>query len=344
MSCVEAGAKNPRPGESMASTKEEVVQDAPVSSEGALSLPESTEISGEDVAQLTRVKGTKQPFKEVSEPLSESLARLALAKNEVPRNPEKSEAKIPSISPEESTQEPGTKKEVGKNSTNLRPENYEEQHVHQVYEQIASHFSSTRYKPWPIVESFLQSLPLGSIGLDIGCGNGKYLAVNKDIFIVGSDRSSNLIQIAKQHQPHSAVVADSLALPHQDGRFDFAICIAVVHHLSTPDRRREAVRCILNTLKPDGNALVYVWALEQGGSRRGWDEGHEQDVMVPWVMKSGKKKVAEGAEPEKTFQRYYHLYRKGELEEDVGSVGGVVVEGGYEKDNWWVVCRKGGKD
>lgn len=27
-----------------------------------------------------------------------------------------------------------------------RGENYEEQHVHTVYEQIASHFSSTRYK------------------------------------------------------------------------------------------------------------------------------------------------------------------------------------------------------
>ena len=27
-------------------------------------------------------------------------------------------------------------------------EGYEEQHVHEVYEQIASHFSSTRYKVW----------------------------------------------------------------------------------------------------------------------------------------------------------------------------------------------------
>jgi tRNA (uracil-5-)-methyltransferase TRM9 len=27
----------------------------------------------------------------------------------------------------------------------IAPEEYEEQHVHEVYEQIASHFSSTRY-------------------------------------------------------------------------------------------------------------------------------------------------------------------------------------------------------
>ncbi|TVY51978.1 tRNA (carboxymethyluridine(34)-5-O)-methyltransferase [Lachnellula cervina] len=218
-------------------------------------------------------------------------------------------------------------------------ESYEEQHVHEVYEQIASHFSSTRYKPWPIVSSFLSSLPPGSIGLDVGCGNGKYLSVNRDIFIVGSDRSCNLVKIA--HQNHAAaVVADSLALPHQNGRFDFVISIAVVHHLSTRERRREAVRALLGCLGEGGRALVYVWALEQKGSRRGWDEGGEQDVMVPWVMKSSKRDVGEAGETEKTFQRFYHLYRKGELEEDVVDVGGEVVESGYEKDNWWAICRR----
>lgn len=69
-----------------------------------------------------------------------------------------------------------------------RGEAYEAEHVHAVYEQIASHFSSTRYKPWPIVERFLQQMPAGSVGLDIGCGNGKYLAVNPNIFILASDR------------------------------------------------------------------------------------------------------------------------------------------------------------
>jgi tRNA (uracil-5-)-methyltransferase TRM9 len=67
-------------------------------------------------------------------------------------------------------------------------EAYEEKNVHEVYQQIAEHFSSTRYKPWPIVEGFLKGLAPGSIGLDVGCGNGKYLSVNKDVFIVASDR------------------------------------------------------------------------------------------------------------------------------------------------------------
>ena len=73
-------------------------------------------------------------------------------------------------------------------SGSLRGADYEAEHVHAVYEQIAPHFSSTRYKPWPIVERFLLRLPDGAVGLDIGCGNGKYLAVNPRVFILASDR------------------------------------------------------------------------------------------------------------------------------------------------------------
>ena len=214
---------------------------------------------------------------------------------------------------------------------------YEEIHVHQVYEEIASHFSSTRYKPWPIVELFLKDLAPGSIGLDVGCGNGKYLAVNPNVFMVASDRSVNLVKIASHHQPHSSLIADSLSLPHPLGFFDFAISIAVVHHLSTPQRRIQAVASILELLrrsteaKIGGRVLVYVWALEQKHSRRGWDEGDDQDVMVPWVMK-------QGPEEGKTFNRYYHLYRQGELEHDIVEAGGVVLEAGYERDNWWAIA------
>ena len=156
-------------------------------------------------------------------------------------------------------------------------------------------------------------------------------------------RSTNLAKIAEKHEPHSVIVADNLSLPHPPNSFDFAISIAVIHHLSTPSRRIAAITAILEILRPSsttpeaefdgGKVLIYVWALEQKGSRRGWDEGHEQDVMVPWVMKG--KDIEEN-----TFYRYYHLYKKGELDENVREAGGVVLDAGYEKDNWWVVAGK----
>lgn len=220
---------------------------------------------------------------------------------------------------------------------------YEEQHVHRVYEQIASHFSSTRYKPWPIVDKFLHELKPGSVGVDVGCGNGKYLKVNQDVFIIASDRSQALIQIAGNHQPHSSIVADSLNLPHPPAAFDFAICIAVVHHLSTSSRRIAAVKSILDLLNPTvqgtrrGKLLLFVWALEQKSSRRGWDSGDAQDVMVPWISRDKRKGAAE-RQQDRAYDRYYHLYREGELESNIAAAGGITLESGYEKDNWWAIC------
>ncbi|RMZ91694.1 hypothetical protein DV736_g1050, partial [Chaetothyriales sp. CBS 134916] len=171
---------------------------------------------------------------------------------------------------------------------------YEDEHVHQVYEQIASHFSQTRYK----------------VGI-------------------------------------------------QSGR---------------------------------GRALIFAWALEQKSSRRGWDRGDDQDVLVPWVFKPqqeprhkrrqqhdqqfqqehqqhhqpqhvshsqlhhaghghdlprhpqlGLPQPALDADCDyahqfqRTFQRYYHLYVQGELQSEVAEAGGTVVDAGYDRDNWWVI-------
>ncbi|KAK4049912.1 tRNA methyltransferase, has a role in tRNA modification [Microbotryomycetes sp. JL221] len=52
---------------------------------------------------------------------------------------------------------------------------FEQTHVHVVYDLIAQDFSRTRHSRWPFVERFLDSLEPGSIVLDAGCGNGKYL-------------------------------------------------------------------------------------------------------------------------------------------------------------------------
>lgn len=167
----------------------------------------------------------------------------------------------------------------------------EEEFVHKVYNEIASHFSETRYKPWPIVTDFLNKRSVGSIGIDVGCGNGKYLDINPNIFIIGSDRSSGLIECAHDINPkHNVLVADGMHLPHKDNTFDFAISIAVVHHWSTQERRVAAIKHILSKLKSGGEALIYCWALEQGSSRRGYHDGMEQDILVPWVLQDKKKK------------------------------------------------------
>ncbi|KAL1922583.1 uncharacterized protein VTP21DRAFT_10122 [Calcarisporiella thermophila] len=246
----------------------------------------------------------------------------------------------------------------------VHPQTMENDHVHQVYAKIAGHFSQTRYKPWPVVEQFLQSQKAGSIGADVGCGNGKYMEVNKNVYILGSDRCYDLIGIVNS-RGLEGLVCDGLSLPYRTDSFDFVISIAVIHHFATPQRRREAVEELLRIVKPGGKILIFVWALEQTKeSRRKFEE---QDVFVPWVLKEpqpahkkekkkGRKRDAKGEhqkEQEKklenienkeqnneVYQRYYHLFKEKELEDLVQSSGAIVEESGYDRDNWFVIAKK----
>ncbi|CAI5946074.1 unnamed protein product [Closterium sp. NIES-64] len=70
----------------------------------------------------------------------------------------------------------GKKKVVGGSSgSSEQGVGIERDFVHKVYDAIAPHFSATRFARWPKVAEFLLSLPPGSLVLDAGCGNGKYL-------------------------------------------------------------------------------------------------------------------------------------------------------------------------
>lgn len=65
-----------------------------------------------------------------------------------------------------------TVSEVDRDRVDVSPD-VEREFVHAFYDTVADHFSSTRYKPWPLVERFLLDLPPHALIADIGCGNGK---------------------------------------------------------------------------------------------------------------------------------------------------------------------------
>ncbi|XP_067000692.2 alkylated DNA repair protein alkB homolog 8 isoform X2 [Anabrus simplex] len=135
-------------------------------------------------------------------------------------------------------------------------------HVHKVYEEIAVHFSDTRHKPWPNVLAFVLDLTPGSVLVDVGCGNGKYFGHRSDIFEIGCDRSSNLAVVCKE-RGFQIFNCNCLSVPLRDGIADGCISIAVIHHLSTKDRRLRAIEEIVRILVPGGKALIYVWAKDQ---------------------------------------------------------------------------------
>eukprot|EP01015_Nassula_variabilis_P025619 TRINITY_DN501_c0_g1_i11.p1 TRINITY_DN501_c0_g1~~TRINITY_DN501_c0_g1_i11.p1 ORF type:complete len:338 (-),score=61.48 TRINITY_DN501_c0_g1_i11:11-1024(-) len=136
----------------------------------------------------------------------------------------------------------------------LKPGELEKKYVYEIYDKIAPHFSHTRYKPWPKVEGFINSLEKGTVLADLGCGNGKYFGINSEnVYAIGSDRSIGLIELAKEKDSNNQVfAADSLRLPMRDECVDVILSIAVVHHFSTRALRIQALRelnriCLLYT-------------------------------------------------------------------------------------------------
>ena len=251
------------------------------------------------------------------------------------------------------------------------------------------------------------------------------------------------------------LVADGLALPYRPGTCDGVLCIAVLHHIASPQRRLALLEQLLRVLRPGGRALVTVWATEQenmrkvrswqpisapsaaagsdgavagqsgggGGGEQGPAEGcpsqQQQraqqpdaapgsegvasgDYFVPWHLPFHRAEAAaaaraaggvqgaaaaapvpagasssgsgggcsgsgaaaaaagapsaaaagapsaaapaprlDGAKGAVVFQRYYHLFGRGELEGLVAALpGAALVDSFYDKDNWCAVFER----
>lgn len=227
---------------------------------------------------------------------------------------------------------------------------FEKSHVQEVYNRIGRHFSHTRYKPWPRVSDFLAELPPASLVADIGCGNGKYLWDHPSLCMIGSDSAVTFGEIIREKSPEAQfIAADNLYLPFKTGIFDFAISIAVVHHLSTVERRAQAVAELLRIVKPSGAVLIFVWAFEQD------KDFPAQDVFVDWnnqIKYEGSELSSNTPSTENkekgtvVYKRFYHLFKKGELEELVAfasekySLHLKIRESFYNHQNWCVIVEK----
>eukprot|EP00560_Eucampia_antarctica_P000371 CAMPEP_0197841284 /NCGR_PEP_ID=MMETSP1437-20131217/46085_1 /TAXON_ID=49252 ORGANISM="Eucampia antarctica, Strain CCMP1452" /NCGR_SAMPLE_ID=MMETSP1437 /ASSEMBLY_ACC=CAM_ASM_001096 /LENGTH=365 /DNA_ID=CAMNT_0043451009 /DNA_START=38 /DNA_END=1135 /DNA_ORIENTATION=+ len=297
----------------------------------------------------------------------------------------------------------------------------EKKHVHAVYDAIAKQWNHTRGKRgvlWPGATEFVSRLDPGSIVADVGCGDGKYFPAiwEAQSFVIGTDISLPLLETtingcnrdgsndgpknrcvaedreALNKRPPIAV-ADCMNLPLRTNGCDAAICIAVMHHLSTEPRRLQCLRELARIVKVGGCINVQAWAKEQEATSRRKFNG--TDVFVPFnaqpryldrvvaeqqkTQKKSKKKLTssnehlnhphsddetkkdnsdtkgvaqiyseayDGAEYDESkglvvFQRYCHLYRKGELESLVAQLSDrlELITSGFETGNYFMILR-----
>jgi ubiquinone/menaquinone biosynthesis C-methylase UbiE len=201
----------------------------------------------------------------------------------------------------------------------------ERQHVNLVYNAIAHQFDKTRTCRWKGVAEFLDSLPSGSYIGDVGCGNGKYAQYRSDLVWSGMDMSEALANIArdKADSRGDVMIASGIHLPYRDKTFDATMSIAVLHHISTKDRRKKFLQELLRVTT--GSILVTVWAREQCLSPSWVPIGSPEsnDYMIPWK--------------DANLSRYYHLFPKEEVVELVHELGIRDYNLTYERDNWFLL-------
>jgi tRNA (uracil-5-)-methyltransferase TRM9 len=135
----------------------------------------------------------------------------------------------------------------------------------------------------------------------------------------------------------------------------------VIHHFSSPERRIEALKELLRITQPGSPILVFVWAHEQNvylynyilkgliskflrKKIQGKRAYVEQDVFVPWklakslkVQDSTPDTLLNPKKEEIVYQRYYHMFKQGELEDLILRAGGKVRQSGYDRDNWYCI-------
>jgi len=181
---------------------------------------------------------------------------------------------------------------------------------------------------------------------------------------MGCDRSSGLMDICCK-RGFEVLQCDCLYLPYKDNSVDAVISIAVIHHLSTQERRRRAISEMIRVLRPKGTCLIYVWAMEQrkeslylkygkksketekidrsGMYHERISEYHltlpihenrtnfaHSDMLVPWKKKTGE-----------CFLRYYHVFREGELAKLCTEISAASIKKVYyDQGNWCVILEK----
>lgn len=213
---------------------------------------------------------------------------------------------------------------------------FEKEHVLQPYNSISSHFKQTRVYLWPSAKAFLDTIKPYELVADIGCGNGRgikeypFISIGCDICL------PNLIEASSQLD--GVIRGNAINLPYKDNQFDKLISIAVIHHLSSPERRKQSIAEFIRVVKPGGKLFIQVWALEQPvDSRRKFIE---QDNMVSWVL---QKKYTKAKSNDETYHRFYHVFQSGELEELCDFPNVEIENSFYEKGNWGVILKKANK-
>lgn len=174
----------------------------------------------------------------------------------------------------------------------------EKQYVTDVYNQIGGHFDVTRVNHWSWITDFINELKPNSYILDNGCGNGRNMLYSNHKF-QGVDSSHTFVDMCIK-KGLRCDLGDMCKLPYSDTTFDAILSIAAFHHLSSNNRRIDALYEMYRVLKPGGKLLLSVWSITQPKKTRRVFEKYG-DTIVPWKNSTG------------IYERYYYIFQIDEI-------------------------------
>jgi len=177
----------------------------------------------------------------------------------------------------------------------------EERYVKKVYSEIASHFSQTRFCIWNFVRNFLENKTPNMKGIEIGCGNGKNMLINSSLDIIGTDICAELLEICVTKNLN-VVQNDCCRMYFKDNIFDYALAVAVFHHMADTSRRNQALSEMIRILKVGGHGIFSVWSIENQEKKRHFTPG---DNFVKWERRCDRK----------IFERYYYVFTRDMLDD-----------------------------
>jgi len=189
---------------------------------------------------------------------------------------------------------------------------------------------------WPELRFLFDYTKKGEKVLDLGCGNGRFSQYLEKADYTGVDFSEKMIEEARKRFPQKKFqVANALSLPFKANTFDKIYSVAVIHQVPSFSYRLEAISEARRVLKPGGLLFLTVWNI--------WEEDKmmciKQALLNLFSFNSfGTRDIILKRD------RYYYVFKKGELSHLVEKAGFSMEEEGVVKNkkhsNFYVVARR----
>ena len=212
------------------------------------------------------------------------------------------------------------------------------------YARFAREFSATRSSERFNLAPLKPYLFDGARVLDIGCGNGRLAErLDRDGFrlnYLGIDVTPELIAMANARKPRLARVSADFRVGDITARgwtdtlepsapFDLVLALAVLHHVSSFELRRAAIRDVRAVLRPGGVFVMSNWRFMHNARLR--------KKIVPWQTVGIDAEALEAGDALLDWQRggtgcrYCHQLTEAEIE-SLAAQGGFQVAAQFHAD------------